>query len=260
MSEFTTATGKIFYEEWGPTHARAALLLLHNFMSTGQTAWGSIAQELAREDGYRVIVPDLPGHGRSVGFPPDFDHRTMAKQIAGLMESLGLFKSHIGGCSAGGTLAEWIVADELLDVQSMTLVSTTYSISPDTTGVSIDIRPEAYRAGGNWLEVTGRLHDVHQGEGYFEQTLLPGYRALTPELSIDFSLQTLATWELPVCIIHGDEDEIFPVAIAEQMHAALPNSELHIIPRQSHSLIFRKSRKVAEIMRAFLAKHSDPSS
>jgi pimeloyl-ACP methyl ester carboxylesterase len=159
---------------------------------------------------------------------------------------------HVAGCSAGGTLAQWMVAEEYLDVRSLTLISTTYSTNPATTGLAIDIRPEAYKAGGNWLEVTGKLHDVYQGEGYFEQTLLPGYRGLTPQRSIDFPLQTLSTWELPVCIIHGDEDEIFPVQIAEQMHAALPDSELHILPRQSHSLIFRKSRKVAEIMQAFL--------
>jgi len=252
MPDFKSATGTIYYEDFGPEQPRATVLLLHNFMSSGRTAWGNIAGDLAQE--YRIILPDLPGHGRSAGFPPHFNHLAMAKQIADLMESLGLFTAHIGGCSAGGTLAEWMVAGELLDVRSLTLVSTTYSTNPVTTGMKIDTRPEAYRAGGNWLEVTGKLHDVHQGEGYFERTLLPGYRALTPKDSIDLSLETLATWELPVCIIHGDEDEIFPVALAEQMHAALRNSELHIIPHQSHSLIFRKSRKVAEIMRTFLAK------
>lgn len=105
-------------------------------------------------------------------------------------------------------------------------------MNPATTGLSLDIRPETYKAGGNWLEVTAKLHDVHQGEGYFEQTLLPGYRALGPKTSIDLSLERLATWVLPVCIIHGEEDEIFPVSLAEQMHATLPNSELHIIPHQ----------------------------
>lgn len=252
MPEFTTATGTIFYEELGQEQA-PALLLLHNFMSTGGTAWGSIAAELASD--YRVILPDLPGHGRSVGYPPNFDHRQMAVQIAGLVQERGLFTLHAGGCSAGGAVVEWIVAEELLDVRTLTLVSSTYSTSPQTTGLSIDTRPEAYRAGGNWLEVTAKLHDLHQGEGYFERELLPGYRALTPVTTIDLPLQSLATWEQPACIIHGEEDEIFPVAVAEQMHATLPQSELHIIPRQSHSLIFRQSRKVAALMQAFLAKH-----
>src|SRR5215204_2128908 len=185
MPDFTTATGKIYYEDFGPEQPRAVVLLLHNFMSTGRTAWGNVADELKRD--YRVILPDLPGHGRSVGFPPNFDHHTMAKQIADLADMLGLFALHVGGCSAGGTIAQCFVADELLDLQSMTLVSTTYSTSPTTTGLAIDTRPEAYRAGGNWLEVTGKLHDIHQGQGYFEQTLLPGYRALTPQHSIDFT-------------------------------------------------------------------------
>jgi pimeloyl-ACP methyl ester carboxylesterase len=254
MPEFTRPTGTIFYEELAPEAPRATVLLLHNFMSTGRTAWGSIAGELASD--YRVILPDLPGHGRSIGFPTGFDHRAMAQQIAALMESLDLFAPHVGGCSAGGTLAQWMVAEELLDVRSLTLISTSYSTSPETTGLAIDTRPEAYRAGDNWLEGTAKLHDPHQGDGYFAETLLPGYRALTPQHSIDLTLETLATWELPVCIIHGEEDEIFPVAVAKQMHDALPNSELHIIARQSHSLIFRKGRQVAQIMQAFLEKQS----
>jgi 3-oxoadipate enol-lactonase len=254
MPEFTTDTGSIFYEDLGPESPRATVLLLHNFMSTGRTAWGSIADTLAQE--YRVILPDLPGHGRSIGFPPNFEHRAMAGQIAALMESLDLFAAHVGGCSAGGSVAQWLVAEELLDVQSLTLVSTSYSTSTETTGIAIDTRPEAYRAGGNWLEVTAKLHDPHQGEGYFADTLLPGYRAMNPKRSIDLPLETLAAWDLPVCIIHGEEDEIFPVALAEQMHATLPNSELHIIPRQFHSLIFRKSRQVGEIIHEFLEKQS----
>jgi pimeloyl-ACP methyl ester carboxylesterase len=238
----------------GLAQAHDVVLLLHNFMSTGRTAWGKIADELAAD--YRVILPDLPGHGRSMGFPPAFDHRKMAMQIADLVQSLGLFTLHVAGCSAGGTLAEWMVADELLDVRTLTLVSSSYSTNPTTTGLPIDTRPEAYRAGGNWLEVTAKLHDTSQGDGYFERVLLPGYRALTPAMSIDLPLDSLSTWELPVCIIHGEEDEIFPVVLAEQMHATLPNSELHVIPRQSHSLIFRKSRQVAKIMQDFLAMHS----
>jgi pimeloyl-ACP methyl ester carboxylesterase len=254
MPEFKTSTGLLFYEDSGPASPATTVLLLHNFMSTGRTAWGTIADALAKE--YRVIMPDLPGHGRSSGYPPGFDHRAMAMQIADLMQSLDLFHVHVAGCSAGGTFAEWIVAEELLDVLTMTLVSSAYSINPATTGIAIDIRPEAYRAGGNWLEVTAKLHDPYQGEGYFDRVLLPGYRALTPETSIDLPLEILTTWELPVCIIHGVEDEIFPVAIAEQMHTALPNSELHLIPNQAHSLIFRQARKVGTILQAFLAKHT----
>ena len=253
MPEFATATGAIFYEDLGPASPKSTVLLLHNFLSTGRTAWGSIANELAKS--YRVILPDLPGHGRSVGFPPGFNHRTIAVQIAELVESLGLFTLHVAGCSAGGIIAEWIVAEELLDVLTLTLVSSSYSVNPTTTGLAIDTRPEAYRAGANWLEATAKLHDVYQGEGYFERVLLPGYRALTPELSIDLPLETLATWEMPVCIIHGEEDEIFPVAIAKQMCATLPNCELHVFPRQGHSLIFRQSRKVGAILQAFLEKH-----
>jgi pimeloyl-ACP methyl ester carboxylesterase len=62
---------------------------------------------------------------------------------------------------------------------------------------------------------------------------------------------------MPVCIIHGAQDELFPVQVAEQMAAALPNAELHLLPDQGHALIFRANRRAGEILQTFLAKQFD---
>ena len=259
MAEFITSTGVVYYEDVAPTTPAAnppeSVLLLHNFMSTGRTAWGAIADTLVAQR-YRVIVPDLPGHGRSRGYPPHFNYADIAGQIAALVAALGLERPHLAGCSAGGAIAMRLVEDELVDATTLTLVSSSYSTNPTTTGLAIDTRPEAYRAGAGWLEATAKLHDPSQGEGYFANTLLPAYRALTPATALDLPLHALPAWTIPVCLIHGAEDEIFPVAIAEQMYVALPDSELHIIPRQGHALIFRQSRKVGEILQDFLARHA----
>ena len=60
---------------------------------------------------------------------------------------------------------------------------------------------------------------------------------------------------MPVCVIHGSRDEFFPSYIAEEMAAAAPLGELHIVPQQTHALIFRQPWRVAQIMLEFLAKH-----
>jgi pimeloyl-ACP methyl ester carboxylesterase len=261
MPELATPTGTIFYEVLGPEQSSAepgaspaeTVLLIHNFMSTGRTAWGSIAEQLGIR--YQVILPDLPGHGRSQGYPADFSHRVMAGQLAALLEAEGVDAPHLAGCSAGGMMALWMVHDELVRPATLTLVSTTYSVNPATTGVETSLRPEAFRAGRNWLEATAQLHDVHQGEGYFDRTLLPAFRRLTPETAIDLPLTALEAMDAPACVIHGDEDEIFPVALARQLAEALPNSELHVVPGQSHALIFRQAWKVSELMQDFLSRH-----
>lgn len=256
MPEFVGRWGRIYYRDLHPPaqdHDDArTVVLLHNFMSSGRMAWGAVADDL-RED-YRVILPDLPGHGRSVGHPPGFSHRKMAAEIAALLASLGIAHPQIAGCSAGGMIAAWLIEDDLIAPATLTLVSSTYSVNPATTGIEPDLRPESFRAGSSWMEATAQLHDEHQGAGYFQSTLLPSFRGLTPETSLDLPRARLSAWWMPVCLIHGDKDEIFPLALAEQMHAVLPDNELHVVPEQGHGLIFRRSRVVGELLRDFLAR------
>lgn len=256
MPEFDGRWGRIYYRDLRPSasvHDDArTVVLLHNFMSSGRMAWGSVADDL-RED-YLVILPDLPGHGRSLGHPPGFSHRKMAAEIAALLASQGIERPQLAGCSAGGMVAAWLIEDDLLAPATLTLVSSTYSVNPATTGIEADLRPEAFRAGSTWMKSTAQLHDEYQGAGYFQATLLPAFRALTPATSLDLPGERLAEWQMPVCLIHGEEDEIFPVELAEQMHAFLPDSELHRVSAQGHALIFRRSRVVGGTLRDFLAR------
>lgn len=260
MPEFVGRWGTIYYRDRSPVRPSGdstpdeppTVVLLHNFMSTGRMAWGSIADDLAGD--YRVVLPDLPGHGKSRGHLPAFAHREMAAELAALLHALGVTRPHMVGCSAGGMIAAWMIEERLADPATLTLVSSTYSVNPATTGIEPDLRPESFRAGPTWLESTARLHDEHQGAGYFDGTLLPAFRALTPQTALDLSLARLANWALPVCLIHGAQDEIFPVELAHQMHDVLPDSELHVVPEQGHALLFRRTRVVGELLRDFLAR------
>lgn len=256
-AEFHTDHGVIVYEivePDPPTAPRGSVVLIHNFMSTARSAWGSVAGDLTAQ-GYRVLLPDLPGHGQSTGYPPDFSHRAMAHQLADLIDAVAFHRPHLAGCSAGGMIALWMVHDARLAPTTLTLVSTTYTVNPATSGITASLTPETFRAGRSWLEATARLHDPHQGEGYFDETLLPGFRQLTPETTIDLERAALAAITLPTCVIHGDEDEIFPAELAQQLAAGLPNSELHLVAGQGHALIFRQPWKVSAILQDFLARH-----
>ncbi len=252
MSEFQTATGTIHYRVSGPETA-PPLALLHNFMSDGRSAWGPLLPQLSEQ--WRVIVPDLPGHGRSIGYPEAYDHTEIARQVADLLIAEGAEQCHLAGCSSGGMIAQLLVQHNMIKARTLTLVSTTYSVNPETTNNYSSITPENFKAGRGWMEATARLHDPYQGEGYYFGTLLPGFRNLTPATAIDLSLDDLRQWTLPVCIIQGNEDEFFPSFVVEAMAEALPNAELHLIPEQTHALLFRQSWKVRELMTDFLQRH-----
>ncbi len=252
---FATATGVIAYEVLEAQTAGEAptLVLLHNFMSTGRAAWGALLDVLNAR--YRILLPDLPGHGRSIGHPFGFHHRRMAEQLAALLAQESALQAHLAGCSSGGMLAQLLVADRLMQPATLTLVSTTYSTNPATTGHLPPLDPAHFQAGRRWMEATARLHDPYHYAGYYEEVVLAGFRRLRPETSIDLHLSDLAHFALPVCLIHGAEDEFFPVAIPQAMAAAFPDAELHIIPGQTHGLIFRQPWRVATTMVQFLDAH-----
>jgi len=260
MPKFDTEDGFIHYEILEkrantPPHSASSaqiITLLHNFMSTGRIAWGRIAERLTAT--HRVLLIDSPGHGRSIGYPDAYDHLEMARQIAQLMRHVGAENGHLAGCSSGGMIAQHIVNEGFAQPASLILVSTTYSNNPERTGNERTVTPEAFQMGTNWLDATAKLHDPHQGAGYFDAELLLGYRELDKYTGLDLSLDSLRTWLLPTCIIHGENDEFFPPYIPQSMSDAIPNATLHIIPNQMHALIFRKSVQVFEIMHQFLAQ------
>lgn len=252
MPEFATATGAIYYEVVECTASPAqpvTLTLLHNFMSTGRSAWGPLLGKLAQR--FRILLPDLPGHGRSSGYPAHFHYGMMAKQLAALLAAENALTGHLAGCSAGGMIAQLLVQQHLAQPASLTLISTTYSMAPDVITQAQSLKPENFRAGRRWLEATAQLHDPYHYPGYYEAVLLTEFRRLGPAETIALPIETLRTWMMPVCLIHGANDEFFPPVIVERMTATLPNAELHLVPEQPHALIFRQPWKVTELMNAF---------
>jgi pimeloyl-ACP methyl ester carboxylesterase len=81
------------------------VLCLHTAGQSG-VQWRHVTGPLARK-GYRVVVPDLPGHGRSEPAPggPVTDLGEYAAWCVQLVERLGLERPFVVGCSIGGKIA-----------------------------------------------------------------------------------------------------------------------------------------------------------
>ncbi|MEJ2870936.1 alpha/beta hydrolase [Actinomycetospora sp. OC33-EN08] len=82
-----------------------AVLCLHTAGQSG-AQWRHVAPELAAA-GYRVVVPDLPGHGRSEPAPsgPVDDLGAYAAWLLALVDTMGLERFSVAGCSIGGKIA-----------------------------------------------------------------------------------------------------------------------------------------------------------
>lgn len=251
-TEFSTTTGSIYYEILEPQAVDAApiLTLLHNFMSTGRSAWGPLLEKLSKR--FRILLPDLPGHGRSIGYPEAFHFGEMAEQLGALLVKENATDGHLAGCSAGGMIAQLLLAQGIVEPKTLTLISTTYSVNPAVTENVQELKPERFRFGRRWMEATAKLHDPYHHAGYYEEILLANFRQSTPATAIDLPLTTLQEWQLPICLIHGVEDEFFPVSAVQQMADVLPYATLHLIPEQPHALLFRQPWKVLALMDDFL--------
>ncbi len=94
---------KLFYSEAGQG---TPVVLLHGFPLTGDI-WYQQQQGLS--DGYRVITPDLRGHGRSPAPPGVYEMDLLAGDVLALLDTLLIKQAVIMGHSMGGyvALAAW---------------------------------------------------------------------------------------------------------------------------------------------------------
>jgi haloacetate dehalogenase len=121
------------------------VLLLHGFPQT-RALWAEIGPLLARE--YRVIAPDLRGYGASQKprSHEDATFRHMARDLAGLMESLGHARYHVTGHDRGARTAHRLVLDHPDRVASLQLLD----IIP-THLLLTDLRRETALAYYHWF-------------------------------------------------------------------------------------------------------------
>ncbi len=85
------------------------VLLLHGFPDTGRRLWRHQAEALV-EEGYRVVVPDLRGYGRSdkPSSVEAYGLVTVAGDVLAMLDELGIERAHVVGHDWGAALS-WVL-------------------------------------------------------------------------------------------------------------------------------------------------------
>src|SRR5690349_4948609 len=81
------------------------LLLLHGLMAAGEM-FDPLVERL--QNSYRMLIPDLRGHGESGDLGGPYDSATMARDVLRLMDEAGFQRALVLGYSHGGTVAQEI--------------------------------------------------------------------------------------------------------------------------------------------------------
>lgn len=224
------------------------LLLLHYFGGCGEV-WTPFIERLSGR--YRLIVPDLRGHGRTTNPSGRFRHDEAATDILGLLDHLGLDRVRAIGLSSGGMTLLHVATREPERLTAMVLVGATSHFPAPARRIMAQSHPDSLTvdAFAEWSTCSTR------GDVQTRATLMQFHGMKDSYDDMDFTGPRLGTIRARTLVVHGDRDEFFPVEIAVGMYEAIPQAALWVVPGGGHLPIFgdRAEAFVQEVL-AFLER------
>ena len=215
---------QMYYETVGEGEP---LLLVHGW-SGNVDYFAPLLEELSSH--YRLIIPELRGHGRSTNPDGTFTIEQTASDVSALLEHLGLDGVRALGASAGGlTLLRMALDDpNALDMMILVGVGTHFPEACRTSMAATD----ADNFAPQWWEI---MRDRHaRGDSQIRE-LAAYLRGLgTVEEGVGFTTDMLALVQARTLIVQGDSDWCFPPPLVAEMKQAIPEAALWVIPNGEH--------------------------
>jgi len=257
MSFITTPDStRIFFKDWGDKNAQP-VIFSHGWPLSSD-AWDGQMLFLLQQ-GYRVIAHDRRGHGRSEqpAFGNDMD--TYADDLAALLNELDINNAVlVGHSTGGGEVAHYIGRHGVARVAKVVLVGAVPPIMvssaewPEGTDITVfdgirkgvfDNRSDFYlnlaipfygmNRGGVEINEGLRLSFWNQG---MAGSIVGQYACIREFSEVDYT-EDLRKITVPALVIHGDDDQIVPIAHSGLLSAdIIPSAELKIYPGASHGL------------------------
>jgi 3-oxoadipate enol-lactonase/4-carboxymuconolactone decarboxylase len=242
----------------GGPPAAPVLVLLHSLGAT-QAIWDAQAAALATS--FRVVRPDMRGHGLTETTPGPYSMAQLARDVLALLDALGVERAHLGGISIGGMIAQAVAALAPERVLSLALCDTAMAIP---TAQSWRERAAAVRAGGmtavaepvlaRW--VTPAFIDAPPARGLRAMLLRTdpeGYAACAEAIGEADLRGSTSALRVPALVLVGDQDASTPPASAEALAEAIPGAALVMIEGTAHLPTVEQPLAVTTALRDFLA-------
>jgi pimeloyl-ACP methyl ester carboxylesterase len=252
------------------------IVLIHG-MAGSSRSWRDVMPKLAEQ--YRVIAPDLLGHGESAKPMGDYSLGSHASGLRDLLGVLGVERATVVGQSFGGGVAMQLAYQHPELVDRLVLVSSgglgrevSWILKaltlPGAEFVMPVIFPGFVRDAGNW--VSDRLAGLgvkapraaEMWRAYDGLTEVPNRHAFVRTLrsvvdpggqSINATDRLYLTAEMPTLIVWGNEDPVIPVEHGETAHEAMPNSRLEVFDGVGHFPHAEDPERFIEVLTDFVA-------
>ena len=257
---FGSDDAEIFYTVMGDG---PPVVLLHPFPANHKI-WLPAAELLAGR--YRLIVPDLRGHGQST---PGNGPATMQKHTSDLVrlaEASGVGKAVYAGVSIGGYILFELWRRHRDRVSGLILCDTRAGADTDEGRANrLKASDDVEKQGpvpfidsmipkllGDTTRTT-RPDLVERARKMMLEASVAGIAAVQRGMAArPDSTADLKTINVPTLVIVGAEDTLTPLGEAESMQRQIAGSRLQVIPRAGHYAVFEQHEAAGKAIRGFL--------
>ncbi len=243
---------KIYYRE-SPEGERqnTTLVCIHGSGGDG-TVWDYQLSGLAQV--CRVIVPDLPGHGRSEGEAPG-SVETCAARVDGFIEELEIDTFFMAGHSLGGAVVQAYACAHGERLQGVVLAATgtQFDIADEYLQLVERDFPAAAKASCENAYAGTVPEDVCR-KGYAmlmnngSETMIRDIRACSHFNGRDMA----GAITTPCLVMCGSDDIITPAGLSEELAGLVPSSDLVIVPKTGHMVMIEAAELFNEHVAALL--------
>lgn len=201
--------------------------------------------------GYRAVLIDSRGHGRSTRDERPFSYELMASDVMAVMDALGLERAALVGWSDGACTALTLAAQEPGRVAGVLF----FACNVDPSGVKeiTEFGPTLQRCIGRHIEDYRQLSATPDQFEAFSAAV-----ERMQQTQPNYSAQDLARIAVPVTVVQSEHDEFITREHAEYLARSLPNAEFVLLPGVSHFAPLQRPALFNSAMLAFLNKTFGP--
>lgn len=261
---------EIYYKDWG----KGQPIMFHHGWPLSSDDWDA-QMFFFLEKGYRVIAHDRRGHGRSTQTDTGNEMDTYAADVAQLVAHLKLSNViHVGHSTGGGEVARYIhkygkgIAAKAVLVSAVTPYMIVDENNPDGVPLAVfdDIRKNtAQNRQQFYQDITFPFYgynregaNIKKGiqDNWWRQGMMGGIKAhydCVKAFSETNFTEDLKNIEIPVLVLHGEDDQIVPYkTTALKAAALLKNGKLITYPGFPHGMPTTEAEKINEAILAFI--------
>lgn len=272
MGMFTTRDGtQIFYKDWGSGQP----IVFHHGWPLSADDW-DVQMMFFLEHGFRVIAHDRRGHGRSTQTDQGNDMDTYADDLFELISSLGLEQAiHVGHSTGGGEVVRFLARHGTARAAKAAILGAIPPVmlksEKNPGGLPMEVfdgyraalaanRAQLYRdvASGPFYGFNRPGAAVSEGviNNWWRQGMMGGIKAQYDCVAVfsetDFT-EDLKKIDIPLLIMHGDDDQVVPIADSAYLSVKLaPQATLKVYPGFPHGMATTHADVINRDLLAFI--------